>query len=54
MKTPIPTIERRNTHEVLNQPPPFEDVNLFTSDRGLAEAFSHAGGDTDALLGPRL
>ncbi len=48
MKTPIPTIERRDTHEVLNQPPPFEDVNLFTSDRGLAEAFSHAGGDTDA------
>ena len=26
------------THEVLNQSPPFENVNLFTSDRALTEA----------------
>ena len=25
------------THEVLNQSPPFEDVNLFTVDRPLVE-----------------
>ena len=28
------------THEVFNQSPPFEDVNLFTSDRAL-----HGGGE---------
>jgi len=33
-----------DTHEVLNQPPPFEDVNLFTSDRALMDAVAHAGG----------
>jgi putative acyl-CoA dehydrogenase len=32
------------THEVLNQSPPFEDVNLFTSDRVLVEAVSREGG----------
>lgn len=32
------------THEVTNQPPPFEDVNLFTSDRALQHALGHAGG----------
>lgn len=32
------------THEVTNQPPPFEDVNLFTSDAALRHALGHAGG----------
>jgi putative acyl-CoA dehydrogenase len=32
------------THEVLNQSPPFEDVNLFTSDRALVEAVKREGG----------
>ena len=31
------------THEVTNQPPPFEDVNLFTSDIALQEAVARAG-----------
>ena len=32
------------THEVLNQSPPFEDVNLFTTDLALTEAVSREGG----------
>jgi putative acyl-CoA dehydrogenase len=32
------------THEVANQPPPFEDVNLFSSDAALAEGVARAGG----------
>ena len=32
------------THEVFNQSPPFEDVNLFTTDRALMEAVSREGG----------
>ncbi len=32
------------THEVFNQSPPFEDVNLFTSDPALMEAVSREGG----------
>src|SRR5215208_6508212 len=31
------------THTVFNQPPPFEDVNLFTTDRPLAEALRREG-----------
>jgi putative acyl-CoA dehydrogenase len=31
------------THEVLNQPAPFEDVDLFASDRALAEAVAREG-----------
>ncbi len=38
---PITTLD---THEVFNQPPPFEDINLFTSDRALTEAVTRAGG----------
>ncbi len=34
-----------DTHEVFNQPPPLEDVNLFTSDCALAEGVRHAGGE---------
>src|SRR6478752_7773656 len=32
------------THEVLNQSPPFEDVNLFALDKPLAEAVAANGG----------
>ena len=32
------------THEVFNQPPPFEDVNLFASDAALIEAVEREGG----------
>jgi putative acyl-CoA dehydrogenase len=31
------------THEVTNQPPPFEDVNLFAGDAALRDAVRHAG-----------
>lgn len=33
-----------STHEVFNQAPAFEDVNLFTSDRALQEAVQREGG----------
>ncbi|HSS76175.1 MAG TPA: acyl-CoA dehydrogenase family protein [Thermoanaerobaculia bacterium] len=33
------------THTIFNQPPPFEDVNLFTTDRALAEALRREGGE---------
>jgi putative acyl-CoA dehydrogenase len=36
------------THEVANQPPPFEDVNLFTSDVALQAAVTAAGGEAHA------
>jgi putative acyl-CoA dehydrogenase len=32
------------THDVTNQPPPFENINLFTSDAALQNALTHAGG----------
>jgi len=32
------------THEVTNQPPPFEDVNLFASDAALQDAVKREGG----------
>lgn len=35
---------RFSTHEVTNQPPPFEDVNLFTSDAVLTETVTREGG----------
>ncbi len=37
-------IAELRTHEVTNQPPPFEDFNLFTSDRALVDAVKAAGG----------
>lgn len=47
-----------DTHEVFNQPPPLEDVNLFTSDRALTDAVAHAGGQAHkaklAELGARV
>lgn len=33
-----------DTHEVTNQPPPLEDLNLFTGDRALADAVRRSGG----------
>ena len=33
------------THEVTNQSPPFEDINLFTTDRALREAVVREGGE---------
>ena len=33
-----------DTHEVINQPPPFEDVDLFATDRALVDAVAKAGG----------
>ncbi|HLK81755.1 MAG TPA: acyl-CoA dehydrogenase family protein [Xanthobacteraceae bacterium] len=36
---------RLETHDVSNQPPPFEDVNLFTSDAALQDAVAAAGGE---------
>jgi len=44
----IRPIVQLDTHEVLNQPPPFEDVNLFTGDRALADAVARAGGGQHA------
>jgi putative acyl-CoA dehydrogenase len=35
---------RLETHDVFNQPPPFEEVNLFTSDVALQAAVQAAGG----------
>lgn len=32
------------THEVINQPPPFEDVDLFESDAALREGLEREGG----------
>jgi putative acyl-CoA dehydrogenase len=36
--------EAESTHEVANQSPPFEDVNLFDTDRALVEALEREGG----------
>ena len=43
--TPLRPETHLETHDVTNQPPPFEDVNLFTNDRALQDAVRHAGGD---------
>ena len=32
------------THEVFNQPPPLQDVNLFTGDKALVETVEREGG----------
>lgn len=36
------------THEVTNQPPLFEDVNLYASDRSLVETIDREGGGSAA------
>jgi putative acyl-CoA dehydrogenase len=50
-------VDHLDTHEVLNQPPPLEDVNLFTGDRALSDAVNRAGGGAHsarlAALGAR-
>lgn len=55
--TAIRPIDRLDTHEVFNQPPPFENVNLFSGDRALVDAVANAGagehGDRLAALGAR-
>ncbi len=40
----IRPLSRLETHEVFNQAPPFEDMNLFTTDTALLDAVSKAGG----------
>ncbi len=45
MRNPIPEPPPHATHTVFNQPLPFEDVNLFTTDRPLAEALRREGAD---------
>lgn len=40
----IRPLAQLETHEVFNQAPPFEDVNLFESDLALTEAVRRAGG----------
>jgi putative acyl-CoA dehydrogenase len=51
-------MNRFDTHEVLNQAPPFGDVNLFRCDTALREALEREGGgwaaDGLARLGERL
>jgi len=42
-------LEPFQTHEVFNQSPPFQDVNLFTSDLPLMEAVKREGGAAGAL-----
>jgi putative acyl-CoA dehydrogenase len=48
---PYRPIEVLGTHAVTNQPPPFEDVDLFASDHALTSAVARAGG---AQHGSRL
>jgi putative acyl-CoA dehydrogenase len=42
--SPLRPRSRLETHDVSNQPPPFEEVNLFTSDLALQAAVAAAGG----------
>lgn len=50
--TAIQPLDRLDTHDVFNQPPPLENVNLFTGDRALVEAVTQAGAaDHHARLG---
>ncbi len=47
--TTLHPIADLDTHEVTNQPPPFEDVDLFATDRALADAVARAGGAAHAV-----
>lgn len=47
----IKPLTQLETHEVFNQPPPFEGLNLFTGDSALVEALRKAGG---GMHEPRL
>jgi putative acyl-CoA dehydrogenase len=42
--SPLRPRSQLETHDVFNQPPPFEDVNLFTSDAAFQAAVATAGG----------
>ncbi|HEY0316286.1 MAG TPA: DNA alkylation response protein, partial [Sphingomonas sp.] len=42
--TTLDPIADLDTHEVTNQPPPFEDIDLFATDHALADAVGKAGG----------
>src|SRR3546814_8036461 len=46
--TAIRPIDRLDTHEVFNQPPPFENVNLFRGHRALVDAVTQTGAGTHA------
>ena len=46
--SPLRPTTHLETHDVVNQPPPFEDVNLFTTDRALQAAVGAAGGAAHA------
>src|SRR5262249_61673144 len=41
--------DRSATHEVLNQSPPYADIDLFTSDCPLADAVAGNGAGTEPL-----
>ncbi|HVV66143.1 MAG TPA: acyl-CoA dehydrogenase family protein [Rhizomicrobium sp.] len=41
--SPLRPLSRLETHDVANQPPPFENVDLFDSDVALKEAVARAG-----------
>lgn len=43
MDTKVETPANFATHEVFNQPPPLQDVNLFTGDKALAETVEREG-----------
>ncbi len=43
-------IARLDSHEVTNQPPPFENRNLFATDRALRDAVRDAGGEAHGPL----
>ena len=40
----IRPLAQLETHEVFNQAPPFEDVNLYAGDNALRQAVQKAGG----------
>ena len=42
--TPLRPHTRLQTHEVTNQPPPLEDINLFETDLALVDAVARTGG----------
>ena len=46
--SPLRPTTHLETHDVVNQPPPFEDINLFTTDRALQAGVGAAGGAAHA------
>ena len=43
--SPLRPRSQLGTHDVTNQPPPFEDINLFETDAALRDAASGSGGE---------